>query len=423
MSAATATQPPALKKGTYAWAIVLACIGFYAIPIGVVANTSGVFLTPVMEQFGWDRTTASLYMTIMPLVAAACTPFSGMIFRRFSPRIVLTITGLAYGLATIWTAYATEPWVWHLYGVIYGICASFFMYLAVPTLINAWFKKNAGLAIGITSALLSIIAAFCSPWAQAMINTTGWQSARLTFGIIITVVPVALVLLFVRRQPSDLGMLPWGAEEAKAEEAGAAPLVEGATIGQARKTSGFYFLILIAGIFCFGASFFQQLPSYAATGPLGADAGAFAVTIVMIGGIVGKFLLGFLADTIGSKWTGIIACVAGVLGILLAFIAGSSVGLFYAGIGLFGLAYSALTVVAPMLAREGFGTLNYSQIYQWVTMGIFLFSAAAPLTYARIFDLTGSFSAAFILVMIFYAVGAVLMPLVVNSGRKAWAGQ
>lgn len=62
-----------------------------------------------------------------------------------------------------------------------------------------------------------------------------------------------------------------------------------------------YTLILVAGIFCMCAAFFQQIPAFCAHGELGASVGAMAVSIIMVGGIVGKLLLGALNDKIGIQ--------------------------------------------------------------------------------------------------------------------------
>lgn len=428
MTTATTSGPSAPlspKTGlgsNYAWLIVLACIGFYAIPVGVVGNTSGIFLTPVMEETGWDRTTASLYMTIQPWVAALCTPFAAKIMAKYNPRWVLTATAVAYGLATIWTAYATQPWEWHAYGVIYGICCAFFMFFAVPTLINAWFAKRAGLALGIAGATLSLIAAIASPVGQAMITANGWRSARLVFGIIITVVPAILTALFVRRDPASIGVAPYGAAEIPATSTEDAPAAtqRGATLTQARGSVSFYLLILVAGFFVLCAAFFQQIPSFAATGALGAAAGALAVSIVMIGSTIGKFLLGWMSDQFGGLITGVFAALCGAIGVAMAFLAGANLVVFYIGMGFFGIGFAALTVVSPMLARDGFGTAHYGDIYQWVSTGIFVFSGAAALIYARIYDATQSFDAAFVLVIVMYALTAVFIPIIVKNARKSW---
>jgi MFS family permease len=429
-SPGAAMTPKTSLGSNYAWLILVACIGFYAIPVGVVGNTSGIFLTPVMEDMGWDRTTASLYMTIQPWVAAICTPFAAKIMQKYNPRWVLTIAVAAYGLATIWTAYAQAPWEWHAYGVIYGISCSFFMFLAVPVLITAWFKKRAGVALGITSATLSLIAAFFSPIALSMIQTHDWRFARLVLGIIITVVPTILTALFVRKDPLSMGVLAFGeapadttiAEDESAEAAPAEPAaLPGASMEQAKRTPAFYMLLVVAGFFVLCAAFFQQIPSFAATGALGAAAGAFAVTIIMAASVIGKFLLGWMSDMFGALVTGVFASVCGATGLLLAFLSGSNQILFFIGMGVFGVGYSALTVVSPMLARDGFGVANYADIYKWVSTSIFVFSGAAALIFARIYDMTKKFDAAFILVIVLYVLSAIMIPIIVKTARKSWA--
>ena len=409
------------KGSSYAWLILVACIGFYALPVGIIGNTSGIFVTPVMDEFGWSRTEATLYMTIQPWIGALVTPFAGRFLAKYNPRWLLTASVLIYGLATIWTAFATEPWQWHTYGVIYGITCAFFMFLAAPTLISAWFTKGAGLAMGIAGAALSLIAAIASPIGQNLIANHGWQFARLWMGVVMTLGATLLTVLFVRKSPASMGVLPWGAGTVDLTK-GAAPAVvdKGATLGQAKKAPAFYLLMLVAGLLVMGASFFQQIPSYAADGSLGATAGATAVSIIMVGAVVGKFLLGWMSDQFGSRATGVIAGSCGFVGLLLAFIAGSSVMVFYVGMGLFGVAFAALTIVSPMLTRQAFGTANYSEIYSWVSTSIFVFSGLAALVYAQIYDLTGSLSPAFILVMVFYVIIAIAVPYIASSGPKAW---
>ena len=98
-----------MKGSNYAWAIAVACVAFYAIPLGVVANQAGLFASPVMEEFGWSRTDATLYMSIQPWVAAICTPFAGKLISRFNPRWVMTAAAAVFGLASLACAWFTEP--------------------------------------------------------------------------------------------------------------------------------------------------------------------------------------------------------------------------------------------------------------------------------------------------------------------------
>ena len=237
-----------------------------------------------------------------------------------------------------------------------------------------------------------------------------------------TVLSVVLTVAFVRKSPTVMGLLPFGAgEQDDAANQSAAPEPdEGATVAQAIKSPGLYLLILVACIFVMCAAFFQQIPAFAAHGALGASAGAMAVSIIMVGGVVFKLVLGALNDKIGVKYTGIIAASCGAIGILLAYIAGENVALFYAGMVVFGGGSAGLTVIAPMLARAAFGSLNYSQIYSWVSTGIFIATAISFLVYGMIYDTTGSFDLCFILVIGMYVLAVVLVPITLAVSQKAW---
>ncbi len=408
------------KGAVWAWLVVIGCIGFYSIPTGIIGNTSGIFVAPVMDQFGWTQTDTTMYRTIQPLVAAVCAPIAGKLMGKYNPRWILAAVSAAFGLASFASAYATELWQWNLYGVVFGVTSAFFMYLAAPVLINAWFKKSAGLAISITAAVLSILAAVASPVGQELINQFGWQTARAALSLVTTVLSVALTVAFVRKDPSVMGLLPFGADERDSSAGAVAADDEGATVAQAIKSPGLYLLILVACIFVMCAAFFQQIPAFCAHGALGAGAGAMAVSIIMVGGVVFKLLLGALNDKIGVKFTGIIAAACGAIGILLAYIAGENIALFYAGMVIFGGGYAGLTVIAPMLARAAFGSLNYSQIYSWVSTGIFIATAISFLVYGMIYDTTGSFDLCFILVIALYLLAVVLVPITLSLSQKAW---
>lgn len=413
------------KRSTlWAWLVVLGCLGFYSIPTGVIANTSGIFVAPVMDQFGWTQTDTTMYRTIQPLVSAIVAPFAGKLLQKGNPRWILAGISLLFGLASWASAYATELWQWNLYGVIFGVTAGFFMYLAAPVLINAWFEKNAGIAISITAAVLSLLGAIASPVGQSLIDAYGWQTARAIMSLFTTVLSVVLTVLFVRKSPSVMGLLPVGAEhesgETAVEKEEELTYEGGATMAEARRSPGLYLLVLVAGIFVMCAAFFQQIPAFCARTELGAAAGAMAVSIMMVGGIVFKLILGALNDRIGVRYTGIISAAAGGIGILLAFLAGSNVAMFYAGMVVFGGGYAGLTVIAPMLARESFGSLNYSQIYSWVSTGIFVFTAISFVVYGMIYDTTGSYDLCFVVVIVMYALAVVLVPLTINISHRAW---
>ena len=415
-----------VKGSNYAWAVAIACIAFYAVPLGFAANHAGLFITPVMNEFGWSRTDATLFMSIQPWVAALCTPLAGKLISKYNPRWIMTAAVLVFGLANLACAWFTEPWQWNVYGVLYGASASFWMYIATPTMVNRWFAKSNGTVIGVIGVMVSVFGAIMSPIINGWIASMGWQTARIICSVIVIVVGGGLTAALLRESPEKMGVLPWGygtVDEKKSEAASqiAVGADEGATAAQARKNPALWLLIVMAGFFVISASFVQQLASYASTGELGAAVGAMAVSIAMIASIIGKFSLGWLCDHIGARMTGVIAGVLGGAGAAIAFFAGANVMGFYVGVALFGVGYSALNIVPPMTCRQAFGNKDYANIFSMVATGLNVFSGFAALIYAQIFDITGSFAGAFWMIIVFYVLVIVLSLVIVPMGRKSWA--
>jgi MFS family permease len=143
----------------------------------------------------------------------------------------------------------------------------------------------------------------------------------------------------------------------------------------------------------------------------------------MIGGTIGKLLLGWLSDRVGIRPTAIGAMVCGALGMFLALVAGSNVWTFYVGMVVFGVGYAGLTVIVPLLVRNSFGSRSYAEIFSWVSTGIFVATSVSFLVYGRIVDLTGSFTWCFYLVIGLYVIAAALIVPAVNLSRSAWVDQ
>ena len=388
-----------MKGSNYAWAIAVACVAFYAIPLGVVANQAGLFASPVMEEFGWSRTDATLYMSIQPWVAAICTPFAGKLISRFNPRWVMTAAAAVFGLASLACAWFTEPWQWNVYGVLYGASAAFWMYIATPTFINRWFAKSNGTVIGVIGVCASLLGAFMSPVIQGWISGYGWHTARIIISVIALVASVVLTAALLRESPEKMG----------------------ATAAQARKNPALWLLIIMAGFFVIAAGMMQQFSSYASTGALGAAVGAMGVTVCMIGQLFGKFGLGWLCDHTGARVSGVVASIFGAAGIAIVLFSVDNAMMFYVGVFLFGIGFAALNIVPPMACRQAFGQKDYANIFSMVATGLNVFSGFSALIYAQIFDITGSFAGCFYLIIGFYVVTLICSLVIVPMGRRSWA--
>lgn len=191
------------------WLIVLGALGCNALLI-TLANVDGFFLAPIMEQFGWTRTEASLWMSIYNWVAAVIQIFVGRLFEKNDIRKIMCGVIVLFGLSYMWTGTFTHVWQWNIYGVIYGVCAGFFMYIPGALLITRWFKKRTGFAMALPGVITGLIGFFFNPLTQSLINKYGWGKTRIILGLAFMIICFVLTIFFVRSSPESVGMKAYG---------------------------------------------------------------------------------------------------------------------------------------------------------------------------------------------------------------------
>jgi MFS family permease len=399
------------------WVLVALCLMFGGI-VGVIGNSAGIYLKPVSEDLGVSLAALNGYLTVVALVMTATLPLAGWLLPRVKVQYLLA-AALTLGTGTYAaSALFTSLTHWYVAAVGLGISFGFLLYVPVPLLVNNWFQRRNGLAIGLTAAFASVVAAVVNPLGGALIASIGWRETRAIMGLVGFLMSVPAVLLLVRYSPERMGLRPYGADEVEAGTAadGGAPASPawGFSLGEALRSARFWLIALAAGLFALGASMLQQTPSHASTVGIASATGATGVSAIMIGGIVCKLGLGWLHDRIGVLRTVLVSTSLGVVGAVVVVTSGSAPTGFLVGCFLFGGAYAGLTVMPPLVVRRFLGTADYSRIYSWVTFSLGAFSALAPVVYASIADRTGSFTGAWLLAAGAYVLIAVLV-LVVNA--------
>lgn len=404
----------------YAWWIFACCFFVNACVMGIVANTAGIYLRPVSDEFGWPLAEMNFYLTIVQIAMTITLPFAGYIIPKINIKAAIGIPCLAMGATYALSSQFQSLTAWYIAGVILGICYGFLMYIPIPLLINNWFKKNVGTVLGIVVAGASLVAAFTNPIGSMLITEFGWRFTRIALGTTSLILSLPLVILVLKFKPSDIGLKPFGEENDDIAVRKAAPLEIGIGAKKAYKSLPFYTIFIFSGLLVMTASMLQQVPGYAVSVGIPATVGATGVSCIMIGGIVGKLVLGALTDRIGYMKTAILACVFGLAGVVTIMISSDNVALFLVGTSLFGFAYASIVIIPPMAVRGTFGTKDYSQIYSWITVANGAFGALTPIGVGLIFDKTGSYSWAWIICLIAYAV-VICLTIITKISSKSFA--
>ena len=423
MSSSTSFATPAKQGGFhYAYLIVASCIAICCLPCALVLSCAGIFFTPVAEFFDVPRATFTLYFSILNIAMMLTLPVAGKLMSKMDLRVVLSACVVLDGLGLFGMSMASAMPVFYVCGAIMGIGTAPLIYLAIPTLINAWCVEKVGFFVGLCMAFTGIGGVIFNPIGTSLIasGAEGWRVAYRVFALITLVGTLPFTLFVVRSKPADKGLLPYGADAAKTNaaadapadapaDAAAAPAADGVSAAVAMKTPAFWALMVFCGIITLNQTIYQYLSSYAlsfeATLPEIAAASGVVASAAMAGQAIGKVVLGIVNDK--SARLGVIFGIAcGVVGVLVMWFVPSVLALLLVGAFLFGVVYAMTTVETPLLVRTVFGSADYTNIYSRISMVGSLMSAVAAVFWSLVIDSAGGFPLMFILGIVCMAVCA-----------------
>ncbi|WP_314010785.1 MFS transporter [Cryptobacterium curtum] len=413
------------KKGGfhYAFLIVASGIAITCVPCALVLSCAGIYFTPVSNYFEFPKAAFTLYFSILNIFMMLTLPIAGKLMSKMDLRLILSACVGICGIGLICMSFLNAVWEFYIAGAVLGIGIAPLIYLAVPTLINAWCKAKVGFFIGLCMAFTGIGGVIFNPIGTALIatGTEGWRTGYLVFGIIILVVTLPFTLLVVRSNPAEKGLEPYGAKNLEIQNQTNSTPELGVSANKAMKTAAFIAVAAFCGIITINQTVYQFMPSYcqsfsASMPEIAAISGAVA-SACMAGQAIGKVILGAINDKSikGGMGFGI---GGGIIGALLMWFIPSQAVILMIGAFLFGFVYACTTVQTPLLTRAVFGSRDYTNIYSRVSMVGALASAFAAVFWGWIIDLPNGFSLMFALSIVCMVVSFLLGLFALVHGKK-----
>jgi len=407
-------------KMHYAWWVMISCIFILAGNIGILQNCLGVFMTPVSEALGIPITGYALAITINSLVLGFGTPLASRIVAKYDTRkiliIVVTIECIAYFCNSFWTAIGG----WYVTSVIIGFCQCFISFLIVPHLMNVWFKKKCGLALGIACCGTSIGSGVFQAVSGMLISNLGYQPAYQILAVIAWVLSGPIAFAIVRSKPADIGLKAYGQEEYdKLIAAGRAVKDAGYSLKQAAKMPIFYVLMVIIIFLTMGISFQMQLTTFIMSQGFSIMVASSVSGIsISAGGVLGNLLAGGLNDRYGVRVGIIVSILIGCGGLLLCLSGFGGVAGLFLGVGLFGFIQTMIDMAGSLLTRGLFGTRDFDRVYAFICWWIPFTTAVSAYVYSFMYTSTGTYDSAVWLALGCSLIAAVLIFFVGRHAKK-----
>ncbi|MFC1995578.1 MFS transporter [Chloroflexota bacterium] len=388
----------------YGYIVVLAAICIMLVADGIFYSF-GVFFEPVLTEFGWTRTSVSgAYSLCMILIALLSIGIGGL-NDRFGPRILLTGCGFFLGLGYLLISQIGAVWQLYLFfGVLIAIGESSFLVPLLST-VARWFVKRRGLMAGIASTGISLGIIIVPPLASRLISTYGWRTSYIIVGIIalVLIIPAAQ---FLKRDPSQIGLSPYGENESKEENLNLQDI--GFTLRQAMHTRQLWLLCTISFCGYYATSVIMVHVVIHATG-LGITALSAANILAIIGGgsLAGRIIMGIVADRVGSKLA-LISCFI-LMSIALAWLMViKELWMFYLFAAIFGISFGGMSPLRSPVTAELFGLKAHGVILGLAYFSDCIGGVIGPVLAGWIFDMTGSYQWAFLICLALSIVGIML---------------
>jgi MFS family permease len=359
----------------YGWFIVSICFMTTLTSAGVRSSPS-VLIHPLEAEFGWSRTLIASAISMNLLLFGIAAPISGFLLDRFGPRKVMlgSLTLLIVGVSG--TMAMTQFWQFFLvWGVIVGLGAGGVGSVLTATVGNRWFVARRGLALGILGSASSTGQIIFLPLFMAMITYAGWRMGSMAL-IIVAIILLPLIYLFMRDDPSEVGLEPYGAgEPGAASSAGVTSLrgipAKNATITARDVVSHPTFWLLAGSFFVCGGTANGLIGTHLIPHEIeiGIPQIAAASLLGLMGALnmVGTIFSGWMIDRVQpQRWLALVYALRGVSLLILPFVQG------YFGLVVFAVIYGLdwFATVPPSMAltADTFGRQNVGKVYGWIFM-------------------------------------------------------
>jgi MFS family permease len=344
----------------YGWYIAAVAFVTLLITVGVPFYGMPFFYDYFIHDFGWTRAQTTSGIALATILIQ---PVAGLLLHRYSTRrlilfgsgmLLVALSGFGLGTSSLLLYYMT--WCAFMVGYIYSGP------LPHQVLLTHWFRKNRGLAIGLSYLGLGLGGALSQKYvALPLIQAFGWRTALLLMGgSMVLLTP--LLLLVVRDKPSDKGLYPDGAD-APPPEAKACP----DEFGELLRHRSFW-LLAAGSCMSIGAigSINQHMKLIFQDARLSAAVVADTTFWILISSLAGRVVIGWLADRFSKKLVMFGAYMLLAVPLPLLFIIDRPGMPFLFALS-FGLGLGACYMLIPLMAAQLFGPNSLARV-----MGIIL---------------------------------------------------
>lgn len=359
------------------------CVFVFSVP-ALFGSTFGLFMVPLEQGLGWSRADIAFSLTLTTTIAWLSVLVGGWLADHARLRPLL-FTGVVLGAANL-AAFALITELWHFYVLVVALAFTSLgaSPLILSKLVQGWFDKRLGSALGILFSCASVGAVLHPLIISGVMARAGWRPAFLVMGAMALAGGVLAVALAIRERSGAPA-----ATRSPAPAAGAAAAKEPMIAFLGERT--WWKLAAWNLLFGFGggaiAIHFAALLHDRGVGTVQIG---LAISLVGVSHFAGNLLAGWLVDRVPPQRMAWMLMLLPLTAALL-MLSGGPVAVLFVAAAVLGLATGSDGSLSAFLARYYFSGRVYGQASATQMIATAVGGGLAPWLSGLMRDRTGDY--------------------------------
>jgi sugar phosphate permease len=394
-------NPGSSSRSSQPYIVITAFLSLFAL-VGFAYYGLPFFFDFITKEYGWSRTVVTSGNALGKLLVGPLFGFiAGWLIDKYGPRKLMMAGVLMMGTALIGLSFANSLGLFYLFYIFNALGYVCGGPLPCQVLISRWFDKNRGKAMGIAYLGIGTGGALVPLIAAGIEKNYGWHNSLAALGILVVIIAFPMVY-FIKGSNSKV------IQSGKTEPA--------VPIEKILKNRNFY-LLAIGSMCAIGVvgGINQHLKLYLRDLNFTQSQAAHVISLVLLSSLIGRVLMGWLADLIRRKYVMILIylIVASAIPLLLMQ---DFPGRIYIFAVIFGTGLGGDYMIIPLMAGDLFGVRALGR-----TMGIILVADGVaeslfPMLLGALYNnVTKSYSVGFIVLICVALTGAIIVSFLPKS--------
>ena len=351
--------------------------------------THSVFVNAISSDTAWTRGDVQLGVSIMILMAIITAPLVGSLIDRFGARSIGLISIPLYALSMSSFFFVDDNLTsYYLAWAFMSVVAAGTLPITWTKVVNSWFDKRRGLALGLTLAGTGVAATFGPAYASWLISDFGWRLSYLILSLTLVIIAFpAVFFLFKEPNAEETSLFSF---ESSNQNINVSVSAIDALLGYRFWVMGIALIFAAAGI---SGLITNSVPMLVDRGFDASKAAQYA-GLIGLSVIAGRLIVGVLLDYF---WAPLIAAVflaaPAFPSLIFSSTLDSGMSIAFSMI-ILGLAAGAELDLLAFLVSKYFGLLDYGKLYGGLYIFFSLGAGLAPAAFGKAFDVFGNYDLA-----------------------------